>query len=448
MDYKNERDDINSSNQYYMLLKKYKEENEFSFYSYLNILDAAVNGGHEDIIYDCIDELIGNLNQIETIDPPYKDDDRKKILIFFRLIDNDELDIQILSTLCMSLVISKCNEIGILLYKYNIVNVIYEKIKNKGKSPMIYRFFDIICSLSLIDQEILNSILEFLPISLWINFLRIDAYRDKFIPFLITSFENADISYQKNIFTIFSEIIEEKQEFMFETISESINQMMDYSKFDFDLFFNYDFRTFILHLLSSNDKKLTILSLQLISKSIHALFFIDSNHVNTILHFAQQVDDIQIKYLSLLCLSEIVKVNHDFALKFILKEDFLKNLSKYAETTDYKVKICIINFLLESLSISNYQLCFSLIINDDIFECFSFLLSCDEQNVLQKFLVTILNMAHFFQINNEFKSFKQKLNTQLPLELFLQIRDNLDPKSIVIYDQLITTLFNENLEPL
>ena len=115
MDYKNERDDIISSNQYYMLLKKYKEENEFSFYSYLNILDAAVNGGHEDIIYDCIDELIGNLNQIETIDPPYKDDDRKKILIFFRLIDNDELDIQILSTLCMSLVISKCNEIGILL---------------------------------------------------------------------------------------------------------------------------------------------------------------------------------------------------------------------------------------------------------------------------------------------------------------------------------------------
>ena len=32
MDYKNERDDIISSNQYYMLLKKYKEENEFSHF--------------------------------------------------------------------------------------------------------------------------------------------------------------------------------------------------------------------------------------------------------------------------------------------------------------------------------------------------------------------------------------------------------------------------------
>ena len=459
--YKNQKEKVNSQNRLKKVSDIYHEEyeknrlkneeeeenNDFSLDHYLKVLVAVVDGGDKDEIYDCLDELIGHLNGCDFIEP-LDQSNSQKLLVFNLLIDDEDLDIKNLSCQCISLLISKCFEIGYFLYQYNIIDIIAQKIQDNQNPSLFYQLFDIVRSLSLLDQNILNSIIECFPVSLWTQFLNIDAIYDKFTEFLIsiTRNENEDLEFQKNTLSIFSTIIENGKKEMFKPIAISLDQMLNYSSFNFDLFFEMDFHQFILKLLYSINSELVSLSLHLISKSIHALFFIDQKSIDKILYYSKQKNDIRIKCSSLECLSSIIKVNHEISTEFILKEDFLIEIINYYKMSDfdYQVKINLTNFLLDCLLFSDFQLCFTLIFNYDLFDSFSFLLNSDDQFILDKFLNVIWRMKDLFECNKVLYDLEIKLNEEFPLDSFLIIRDIIEDEALlVLFDQIIEKFYNE-----
>ena len=121
-----------------------EENNDFSLYSYMITLDAVVNSKDDEEIYDCLEELVINLKKIEFIEPPSKGYDLQKFLLFIDLINSEETDFVILSCQCISLIISKCNEIGLFFYYSNIIDTITQNIENNENKALMYRFFDII----------------------------------------------------------------------------------------------------------------------------------------------------------------------------------------------------------------------------------------------------------------------------------------------------------------
>lgn len=451
MEYKNQIECENIQCRFEQLVDLHQADNdeidEFSFYRYLIVLDAVIKCGDDDEIYKCLEELYENLENIEFIESPPKDYNMQRLILLTDLINNEDIDLIILSCQCISLIISKCDKIGFFYYYSKIMDLIIQKISNNENRALMYRFFDIICSLSSLDQNVLNSILKYFPVSLWIKLLKVNTIQNQFGQYLvnITSYENYDLEFQKSIFTIFLKIIKENQNAMFEPIAKSIKQMMNISVFDFNLFFEMNFQEFILSLLDSNNPNLIILSMMIISKSIHAHFYLEHDSISKILKYAKQNSELQIKCESLNCLSEIMKENIEISKNCILKDDFLNELLCFYETDDFniQVKFCITDFFFNCLLFSDFQLCYSLIVNNEIFRLFSFLLNSDDSLVLSKLFEVFWRMIEMFECNHAFNDLSLKIIDQFPFDLLEAIRENLDQQYSILFDKVIEKIYSK-----